>query len=145
MVELTDFSKGGRVKRGREEDMSLAFSHDPVSKREKQEIFKKSLDDQRRMNQAAATSPCEHSSTSLDSRNGQDPNGINRRVPGLEGTGGPGLSGLEYHHHHHQQGASTPRFEGSASPRQQKQPYMSAVSLRFRSNQSTPLSSNLKK
>lgn len=95
--------------------MSLQFSEDPRSKREKQEIFKQSLDDQRRMQQEASLA-----SSKPDPGHGQF-------VPGLDGvaSGMNRIPGLE----HHQQGGggAAPRFEGSASP-QEKQPYMSAVS-----------------
>lgn len=95
--------------------MSLQFSEDPRSKREKQEIFKQSLDDQRRMQQEASLA-----SSKPDPDHGQF-------VPGLDGVaaGMNRIPGLE----HHQQGGggAAPRFEGSSSP-QEKQPYMSAVS-----------------
>lgn len=96
--------------------MSLHFSQDPRSKREKQELFKKSLDDQRRMKQEVSIA-----SSKLDPDDGQF-------VPGLDGVarGMSRIPGLD----HYQQGGggAAPRFEGSASPPQEKQPYMSAVS-----------------
>ena len=99
--------------------MSLHFSEDPRSKREKQEkqeLFKRSLDDQRRMKQEASIA-----SSKRDPDDGQF-------VPGLDGvaSGMSRIPGLD----HYQQGGggAAPRFEGSASPPQEKPPYMSAVS-----------------
>lgn len=97
--------------------MSLQFSQDPLSKREKQELFKMSLDDQRRMKQEASS----EQNHVLGGNGGNHVPGLGAPipnhvtvVPGLYGV--PGLD-------------SAPRFEGSASPQQEKQPYMSAVSI----------------
>lgn len=105
--------------------MSLVFSSDPLTKREKQAAFKKSLDDQRRTNQETCRNVI---STTGDRRQEQDHLHIDtgRRLPGLDCP--PDMThpipGLD----HQQQGAVyAPRFEGSTTPRE-KQPYMSALS-----------------
>ncbi|CAM9140799.1 unnamed protein product [Ectocarpus sp. 8 AP-2014] len=102
--------------------MSLHFSQDTLSKREKQELFKRSLDDQRRMKQE--TSHQQHNNL---------PSNTGNHVPGLASSSVapddlsiPGLNqvvpGLN------QCPGYAPRFEGSSSPQQDKQPYMSALS-----------------
>ncbi|CAM9383451.1 unnamed protein product, partial [Scytosiphon promiscuus] len=94
--------------------MSLQFSEDPLSKREKQQLFKRSLDDQRRMK--LATCP-EQDQTRFGGNGGN-------HVPGLAASRdvavpGPNrIPGLDI----------APRFEGSSSLQQEKQPYMSALS-----------------
>lgn len=96
--------------------MSLQFSQDPRSKREKQELFKQSLDDQRRMKQEASLASSK-----------RDPDD-RQFVPGLDGVA-PGMNRIPGLDHFQQGGGGTaPRFEGNASPPQEKQPYMSAVS-----------------
>lgn len=105
--------------------MSLQFPQDQLllSKREKQEIFKRSLDDQRRMKQEASAAQ----QPQLPSNAGNQ----GRHVPGLaaalpDAVNVPRLNhipGLDQ-----QQAGYAPRFEGSPSPQQEKQPYMSAVS-----------------
>lgn len=101
--------------------MSLQFSQDPLSKREKQELFKQSLDDQRRLKQEGMR----QEQASLSSRKRHPDEG--QFVPGLDGVS-PGMSRIPGLDHYHDGGGSAPRFEGSASPPQEKQPYMSAVS-----------------
>lgn len=104
--------------------MSLLFSRDPLTKREKQAAFKKSLDDQRRANEENS-----RMSPSADTRRHQDPisSSIGHRIPGLNSVPDmtrsmPGLDHMPQH------GAVyAPRFEGSTTP-QEKQPYMSALS-----------------
>ena len=86
--------------------MSLRFSQDPRSKREKQELFKKSLDDQRRMKQEASLAS---SKRDLD---------VGQFVPGLEGFV-PGMNRIPGLDHCQQGGGAAPRFEGSASPPQE--------------------------
>lgn len=105
--------------------MSLQFSEDPLSKREKQERFKQSLDDQRRLKQEGM----KEEQVSLASRK-RDPN-EGQFVPGLDGVsrGMSRIPGLD-HCSYQDGGRLAPRFEGSASPPQEKQPYMSAVSDR---------------
>lgn len=103
--------------------MSLLFSKDPLTKREKQAAFKKSLDDQCRTNEEIS-----RMSPIVDTRLDQDPisSSIGHRIPGLNSV--PDMTrsmpGLD----HPQHGAVyAPRFEGSTTP-QEKQPYMSALS-----------------
>lgn len=103
--------------------MSLQFSQDPLSKREKQAIFRKSLDDQRRMKQESSSKP--------------DPFNTGNQgyhVPGLaaalpDDLNAPSyIPGLDEHQPVGGYGYA-PRFEASRSPQQDKQPYMSAVSI----------------
>eukprot|EP00903_Cladosiphon_okamuranus_P009417 g8981.t1 len=105
--------------------LHLHFPQDQLSKREKQEIFKRSLDDQRRIKQEASAQQQQH--PQLPSNTGDQ----ERHVPGLAAPSPadvmvPRLNhipGLDQH-----QAGYAPRFEGSPSPEQEKQPYMSALS-----------------
>ncbi|CAB1105145.1 unnamed protein product [Ectocarpus sp. CCAP 1310/34] len=102
--------------------MSLHFSQDTLSKREKQEMFKKSLDDQRRLKQETS----HQQDNNLPSNTGNHVPGLasssvppdDLSIPGLNQVV-PGLN---------QRPGYAPRFEGSPSPQQDKQPYMSALS-----------------
>lgn len=119
--DRTATSSKNQVECTRQTDMSLPLSHSTLSRREKQEMFKKSLDDQLRVNQEVAPSAGHHVARANSGR----------FVSGVESCAVPGLNripGLDNHQHG---GGYAPRFEGgspcSPSPRQQ-QPYMSAVS-----------------
>lgn len=108
--------------------LPLHFPQDQQSKREKQEMFKRSLDDQRRLKQR----PSAQQHQLPDDAGLQ---GHHVFVPGLAAAAAtlpdaavnvPRLNhipGLD------QQVGYAPRFEGSPSPPQEKQPYMSAVSV----------------
>ena len=89
--------------------MSLHLSRNPPSKREKQEMFKKSLDDQRRIKQESASRK--------EDIPGHGPPGSSRNVAGVYKTEFKAIPGLDHRE----------RFEGAAFARK-KQPYMSAVS-----------------
>ncbi|CAM9175618.1 unnamed protein product [Hapterophycus canaliculatus] len=95
--------------------MSLQFSQDLLSKREKQQQFKKSLDDQRRMKQEASS----ERNHIFGGNEGNHVPGLGAPLPsGVTVPGQSAISGLD----------SAPRFEGSPIPQQEKQPYMSALS-----------------
>lgn len=116
--------------------MSLNFSADPVSKREKQEMFRQALDEQRRQKrelqqqQQQQKSTAHGPSTRPHAAPGvsrlQDSTEPNRAIPGLDfeiSTGGLG------------QGVLITNFDGNStrphsggSARESKQPYMSALS-----------------
>lgn len=123
----TQVTPSGRSQRGwhltqQRQAMSLHFPQDTLSKREKQEMFKRSLDDQRRMKQE--TSHQQH--TNLPSNTGNHVPGLASSSVAPDDLSIPGLNqvvpGLN------QRPGYAPRFEGSSSPQQDKQPYMSAVS-----------------
>eukprot|EP00752_Nemacystus_decipiens_P010618 g9456.t1 len=104
--------------------MSLHFPQDQLSKREKQELFKRSLDDQRRVKEEAFAQ--QHQLPSNAGNRGRHAPGLGSTLPGGLPTSVPRLNhipGLEQHQVGH-----APRFEGSPSPQQEKQPYMSALS-----------------
>lgn len=113
------------------EPMSLHFPHaqDPLlSKREKQEMLKISLDGQRRMKQEASAQQLQLASNA--GNHGHHVPGLVATLP--DATNVPRLNhipGLDQN-----QAGYAPRFEGSPSPQQEKQPYMSAVSSAHSSN-----------
>ncbi len=117
--------------------MSLQFSEDPLSKREKQERFKRSLDDQRRLKQEAS-----HQQPQLPSNAGNqgyhvpglsptlpDAADVSARINRIPGLDQPQAGSSRY----------APRYECSPSPQQEKQPYMSAVSMNTESTAHKPL------
>ncbi|CAN0476037.1 unnamed protein product [Ectocarpus sp. 12 AP-2014] len=102
--------------------MSLHFSQDTLTKWEKQEMFKRSLDDQRRMKQGTS----HQQYNNLPSNTGNHVPGLASSSVAPDDLSIPGLNqvvpGLN------QRPGHAPRFEGSSSPQQEKKPYMSALS-----------------
>lgn len=90
-------------------------------------MFKRSLDDQRRMKQES----CSQQHPSNTGNQGYHVPGLTAALP--DDLNAPHLShipGLDQHQPGGGHGYA-PRFEASRSPQQEKQPYMSAVSIAF--------------